>query len=129
MLLRLTEEDPDSQDIYMAYGLTGKFLDGSGWVPDDTFVFTDRAWYTGAVAKNGAIYTSEPYLDASTGKTCLACSILIGNKIVLSSDINFDKVAEKLNNFKSSSPDAKFYIINKDGIEGCRSRNSLACLT
>lgn len=114
MLLRLTEEDPDSQDIYMAYGLTGKFLDGSGWVPDDTFVFTDRAWYTGAVAKNGAIYTSEPYLDASTGKTCLACSILIGNKIVLSSDINFDKVAEKLNNFKSSSPDAKFYIINKE---------------
>ncbi|MBR6159748.1 MAG: hypothetical protein IKQ40_05545, partial [Lachnospiraceae bacterium] len=44
MLLKLTELDPDSQDIYMAFGDTSKFLDGSGWVPDDTFVFTDRAW-------------------------------------------------------------------------------------
>jgi len=114
MLLKLTEQDPDSQDIYVAYGDTSKFLDGSGWTPDDTFVFTDRAWYIGALEKNGEIYTSEPYLDASTGKTCLACSIMLRDKVVLSSDINFDKVAEKLNQFQSSSKDAKFYIINKD---------------
>ncbi|MCR5255701.1 MAG: methyl-accepting chemotaxis protein [Acetatifactor sp.] len=114
MLLKLTEIDSDSQDIYIANGNTGKFLDGSGWVPGSDFVFTDRAWYTGAVAKNGAIYTSDPYLDASTGKTCMACSILLSDKVVLSSDVNFDKVAEKLNNFKSVSSDAVFYIINKD---------------
>ena len=42
MLLELTSLDPDSQDIYMAYGDTGVFHDGSGWIPDDTFVFTDR---------------------------------------------------------------------------------------
>lgn len=114
MLLQLTELDPDSQDIYIAYGDDSVFLDGSGWVPDDTFVFTDRAWYTGALAKNGAIYTSEPYVDASTGKTCLACSVMLRDKVVLSSDINFDKVSEKLSQFKSSSPDAKYYIINKE---------------
>ena len=90
MLLKLTELDPDSQDIYMAYGETGKFLDGSGWIPDDTFVFTDRPWYQGAIAKGGAIYSSEPYVDASTGKTCLACAVMIKNNVVLSSDINFD---------------------------------------
>ena len=49
MLLELTALDPDSQDIYVGYGDTGKFLDGSGWIPDDTFVFTDRAWFIGAV--------------------------------------------------------------------------------
>ena len=114
MLLKLTESDPDSQDIYIAYGDTSKFLDGSGWVPDDTFVFTDRAWYIGALEKNGEIYTSEPYLDASTGKTCLACSIMLRDKVVLSSDINFDKVAEKMSQFQSSSKDTTFYIINKD---------------
>jgi len=113
MLLQLTANDPDSQDIYMAYGDTGKFLDGSGWIPDDSFVFTDRAWYTGAIEKNGEIYSSEPYVDASTGKTCLACSIMIRDGVVLSSDINFDKVTEKLTTFRSSSSDAKFYIINK----------------
>ena len=114
MLLKLTELDPDSQDIYLAYGDTGKFLDGSGWVPDDTFVFTDRPWYTGAVSQNGQIYSSEPYIDASTGKTCLACSIMIKDGVVLSSDINFDKVAEKVSGFSSISSDAKYYIINKD---------------
>ncbi len=114
MLLKLTEEDPDSQDVYIAFGDTGKFLDGSGWIPDDTFVFTDRAWYIGAMDKKGDIYTSEPYVDASTGKTCLACAVMIRDQVVLSSDINFDKVAERLAEFKSSSPDARFYIINKE---------------
>lgn len=114
MLLKLTELDPDSQDIYMAYGDTGKFLDGSGWVPDDTFVFTDRPWYQGALAAGGNIYSSEPYVDASTGKTCLACAIMIRDNVVLSSDINFDKVAEKVAGFESISADAKYYIINKE---------------
>lgn len=114
MLLKLTELDPDSQDIYLAYGDTGKFLDGSGWTPDDTFVFTDRPWYIGAMQKNGDIFSSEPYLDASTGKTCLACSVNISGDTVLSSDINFDKVSEKIAGFVSISPDAKYYIINKE---------------
>ena len=114
MLLKLTETDPDSQDVYMAYGDSSVFLDGSGWIPDDTFVFTDRAWYKGAVANNGSIYSSEPYVDASTGKTCLACAIMISNNVVLSSDINFDKVAEKVNNFRSYSSETKYYIVNKE---------------
>ena len=114
MLLSLTESDPDSQDIYVAFGNDNKFLDGSGWVPDSDFVFTDRAWYQGALEKNGELYTSDPYVDASTGKTCLACSIMLSDNTVLSSDINFDQMAEKLNSFKASSDDVKFYIINKE---------------
>jgi len=114
MLLKLTELDQDSQDIYIAYGDTGKFLDGSGWIPDETFVFTDRPWYTGAMQQKGELYSSEPYVDASTGKTCLACSVMIKDGVVLSSDINFDMVAEKVSGFTSVSPEAKFYIINKD---------------
>ena len=114
MLLKLTELDPDSQDIYLAYGDTGKFLDGSGWVPDDTFVFTDRPWYTGAMDKKGEIFSSEPYVDASTGKTCLACAVMVRDNVVLSSDIVFDKVAEKVSGFSSLSSDTKYYIINKE---------------
>lgn len=114
MLLSLTSLDPDSQDIYIAYGNENVFLDGSGWTPDDTFVFNDRPWYLGALEKKGEIYSSEPYVDASTGKTCLACSIMLFDNTVLSSDINFDKVAEKMSNFKSISPQPYYYIINKD---------------
>ncbi len=114
MLLELTKADPDSQDIYIAYGDDNTFLDGSGWVPDDSFVFTDRPWYQGALASKGAIYSSEPYVDASTGKTCLACAVMLRDNVVLSSDINFDKVAEKVAGFSSISPDAKYYIVNKE---------------
>ncbi len=114
MLLALTANDPDSQDIYIAYGDEGVFLDGSGWTPDDTFVFNDRPWYLGALEKKGELYSSEPYVDASTGKTCLACSVMLADNTVLSSDINFDKVAEKVNNFESISPQPYFYIINKE---------------
>lgn len=114
MLLAITKSDPDSQDIYMAFGKENVFLDGSGWIPDSSFVFTDRAWYQGALAKNGSIYSSEPYVDASTGKTCLACAVMISDGVVLSSDINFDKLAERMGNFRSISADAKYYIINKE---------------
>jgi len=114
MLLKITASDPDAQDIYMAYGKSGRFLDGSGWVPDDTFDFSGRAWFVGALQNNGEIYTSDPYLDASTGKTCLACSVLVKDDTVLSCDITFDKVQEKMNGFKSCSPDTKYFIINKE---------------
>ena len=114
MLLKLTESDPDSQDIYIAYGDDNKFLDGSGWTPDADFVFADRPWYIGALEKNGEMYTSDPYVDASTGKTCLACSTMLRDKVVLSSDINFDKVSERIASFISSSEDAKYYLVNKE---------------
>ena len=117
LLLKLTELDPDSQDIYMAYGKTNVFLDGSGWIPDETYDFSGRGWYIGALEKNGEIYSSEPYVDAATGKTCLACAVKIDDEVVLSSDINFDKVTEKLKNFRSSSNDATFYIIDKESGE------------
>ncbi len=114
MLLKITASDPDSQDVYMAFGDDNTFLDGSGWIPDDTFEFTDRPWYKGAIGKKGEIYSSEPYVDASTGKTCLACAVMVRDGVVLSSDINFDKVAKMVNSFQSISPDARYYIINKE---------------
>ena len=112
LLIGLTESDPDSQDIYIGNGSSGKFFDGSGWEPDASFVFTDRPWYKGAINAGGEVYSSEPYVDASTGKTCLACSIMIRDGVVLSSDITFDKMQEQLDSFESSSDDVKIYIIN-----------------
>ena len=114
MLLELTAVDPDSQDIYIGDGNSGVFLDGSGWIPTDDFVFTGRGWYIGALEKNGDINTSDPYVDAATGKVCIACSVKIGENRVLSCDVVFDKLVEKISEFKSSSGDAKYFVINKE---------------
>ncbi len=113
LLLTLTKLDPDSHDIYIAFGETGAFIDGSGWVPTPDYNFYEKAWYKGAIAKNGELY-SVPYLDSSTGKVSMACSVVLKGKTVLSSDIDFEKVAARVNNFDSISPDAHYYIVDKD---------------
>ena len=114
LLLKLTPEDPDSHDIYLANGNTMAFLDGSGWIPDETFDFLERGWYIGALEKKGEIFSSDPYLDAATGSISIACSIMLEENVVLSSDIDFAMVTEKVNNFKSISPQAKYYIVDKN---------------
>ena len=113
LLLKITPEDPDSHDLYIAYGDENVFLDGSGWIPTPDYDFTTRDWYNGAIKNNGKIYSSVPYLDSATGKVSIACSILIGHNTVLSSDIDFDMVTAKVNEFQSVSPDAKFFIVDK----------------
>ncbi len=114
LLKTLTGLDTDIQDMYIANGKTGVFLDGSGWVPDANFKFTDRTWYTGATLLNGGLYTSDPYIDASSGKTCIACSVLLESNLVLSADIVFDQLDSRIRNFDSSFEGVKFYLINKD---------------
>lgn len=114
MLLKLTELDPDSHDVYMAYGDDMTFLDGSGWVPDETFDFLGRVWYQGAIANNGEIYSSEPYHDAATDSTSIACSVLVAPNTVLSSDIDFTAVAEKLEQLNSIADEGKYFIIDKE---------------
>ncbi len=113
LLMQLTKLDPDSHDIYMAFGDSGKFLDGSGWTPTPDYSFYEKAWYKGAISKNGKLY-SIPYLDSATGKVSMACSVLIKGQTVLSSDIDFEKVAAKVNDFDSLSAEAKYYIIDKE---------------
>ncbi|MCR5282597.1 MAG: methyl-accepting chemotaxis protein [Lachnospiraceae bacterium] len=114
MLLELTKLDPDSHDIYMAFGDDNVFLDGSGWEPDDTYVFTEKVWYVGALGNNGTLFTSEPYLDAATGGISIACSIMTKPNTVLSSDIGFEEVEKRVGDFTSISPETKYYIINKN---------------
>ena len=122
--LSATADDPDSHDIYMAFGDTMVFLDGSGWVPDADFDFLQRGWYIGALEKNGEIFTSEPYLDASTGSTSVACSVMTAPNTVLASDVDFNMIAAKVNEFESISSDAKFYIINKTNMDIIISNNT-----
>ncbi|MCR5388382.1 MAG: methyl-accepting chemotaxis protein [Lachnospiraceae bacterium] len=113
LLLKLTAEDPDSHDIYMAFGNDMGFLDGSGWVPDGTFDFSQRGWYIGALNANGKVYSSDPYLDAATGGISIACSVMVADNTVLGSDIDFSMVSDMVSKFQSVSPDATYYIVDK----------------
>jgi len=45
----------------------GKFWTGIDWTPPDDYVPADRPWYKTAVAANGEVGITEPYLDVSLG--------------------------------------------------------------
>jgi len=86
-----------------AYGVFdifgGKFHDGTGWIPPDTFIPKDRPWYKAAVEANGKTAVTEPYISVATGVLTMTFTRRIftaDNKPlgVISLDIVLDKVRE-----------------------------------
>jgi signal transduction histidine kinase/DNA-binding response OmpR family regulator len=45
----------------------GKFWTGIDWIPPDDYVPESRPWYKAAVASDGKVGITEPYLDVSLG--------------------------------------------------------------
>jgi DNA-binding CsgD family transcriptional regulator len=86
-----------------AYGVFdvfgGKFHDGTGWIPSDSFIPKDRPWYKAAVAANGKTVVTEPYLSVATDVLTMTFTRRIftaDNKPlgIISLDIVLDKVRE-----------------------------------
>jgi len=50
----------------------GKFHDGTGWIPQNTFVPADRPWYKSAVNAKGEVGITESYLSIAIGKDTLS---------------------------------------------------------
>jgi len=87
---------PDVQYIYL--GLPDKSMNvypamelPAGYDP------TVRGWYKSAEAVNGALYWTEPYLDAFTNEFVISAAVMVkdetGNMVgVLGSDINLQKL-------------------------------------
>ena len=55
----------DSTGLY-GY-INGEYMDGSGWVPDEGYVPTERPWYIDGMAGGGDIVVVDPYVDQETG--------------------------------------------------------------
>jgi len=50
----------------------GKFHDGTGWIPPNSFVPADRPWYKSAVKANGEVGITESYFSMAVGKNTLS---------------------------------------------------------
>ena len=76
---------------------SGLYLDGSGWVPGDDYVVTERGWYKEGLS-HATVTFGEPYVDAESGQFVVSATALLNrkdrNKMVLSADVYLDSVSE-----------------------------------
>ena len=78
------------------YGyINGEYLDGSGWIPPEDYEATERSWYREALAANGEMKVSSPYIDAQTGEAVISFSQMLSDKkSVLSLDVILNEVQD-----------------------------------
>ncbi|MDR2819767.1 MAG: response regulator [Desulfovibrio sp.] len=90
------------RDFMKVYGyIRGDWFDGARWTPPPGYVPEQRPWHIGAVANNGRIFFSEPYVDAQTGGMCISFSqeLRDQNKVpygVLAVDLKLATVTEHI---------------------------------
>lgn len=71
VLTELSKQFPDTNGFYAGFE-DGRYVDGGGWVPDEGWDARTRDWYADGKKAGGAVFYTEPYLDAQTGLTCIS---------------------------------------------------------
>nr|MBP3597838.1 response regulator [Eubacterium sp.] len=93
------EVDEDFTGIYGLF--QGRFLDGSGWVPEEGYDPRTREWYKTALEAKGAPVIVSPYLDAKTNTIMVSISkMFTDGESVLSLDVALNevqKITEEIN--------------------------------
>lgn len=79
--------------------LETKMICNDNWIPEEDYVVEERDWYTGA-RKNGSLFISEPYVDATYGCLCISLSKPIkGTDAVMAIDIDITTLQSAINSF------------------------------
>ncbi|NTV89875.1 MAG: methyl-accepting chemotaxis protein [Clostridiales bacterium] len=68
----------DISDLYVGYE-SGKFLDGSGWIPDPGYDPRGRPWYI-SIKEAGKLVFTDPYLDQVTQKYAISVGMPLKDK-------------------------------------------------
>lgn len=94
-----TDFDSDYSGIYGYIG--GVYLDGAGWIPEEDYVPTERAWYISAKEAGNVTVITPPYLDARTGEVLISISRLLNDgESVVAMDVvlnEIQKITESIN--------------------------------
>lgn len=90
------------------------YLDGSGWVPDDDYIVTERDWYIEGLANNSFTF-GEPYLDANTGDFIVSASVLLNRtdcrQKVAAADIMLSDITKMVSEIKIMNTESGFAFL------------------
>lgn len=100
--------------LYMGDDL-GNYFDASGWVPEEDYVVTERAWYQEGLAHPLPAF-GEPYVDAMTGGTCVSVTSRLNSSpgvTVLSTDVYLDYAAQLTEEITHDKIEHAFFVTQK----------------
>ncbi|ASM37455.1 Cache1 sensor-containing MCP-domain signal transduction protein [Campylobacter sputorum bv. faecalis CCUG 20703] len=106
----------DSHDVYAAYE-NNKMIDGSGWIPDESYKPAQQAWYTKTKSANKSIII-DPYMDSELNVFVISITAPIikdGKFIgVVGTDIKLDRLVKisKENKIEGGG----LYFLDKNGL-------------
>ncbi|OON96156.1 MAG: hypothetical protein ATN36_06285 [Epulopiscium sp. Nele67-Bin005] len=83
-------------DMIYFYNYTeDKFINSADWIPDASFIPSQRPWYKGAIDTENEFFITDPYIDAQTGKLLVTLSTPLIDKTgdfrgVLAMDVSME---------------------------------------
>ncbi len=110
-----SETDSVTTGIY-GY-INGEFLDGSGWIPDEDYIPTERPWYIDAVTSDEDVNYVAPYVDEMTGDTIMTiCRALSDGESVIAVDFKMNEISDITEMLKRKNGDyGKIILLDEDG--------------
>lgn len=114
---KVVKDNPELSDIYMGLE-SGKFIDGTGWVPPADYDPRKRSWYQEAKSAGKTVFTS-PYLDLITKKLVVSVAKPVydanGQMVgVLGGDVLLDTLTNQTAQIKVGKTGYAF-LVGKDG--------------
>ena len=101
---------------FSAYAAYNDELYINNFVPDEDFVLDERSWYLGAKKRMGAVYVTEPYIDASTGEMCYSISkVLSDGSTIVGLDFKLSGIQQYIEEMSENGSD-KSFIVNDNGM-------------
>ena len=97
------------------YGIImSKYVDGLNWEPPEDYDPKSRDWYTYAVAADGDVVFTEPYVDAQTGNLIVsACRRLEDRQSVIALDVQLKGIQSMMNELSLNGKGYGFVIDNE----------------
>ncbi len=99
------------------YGyIMGKYLDGLNWVPPEDYDPKSRDWFIEAMAAEGSVVFTLPYVDAQTGNLIVsACRMLPDRQSVIALDVQLKGIQSMMNELTLNGKGYGF-VVSDDGM-------------
>ncbi|WP_081843097.1 sensor domain-containing diguanylate cyclase [Butyrivibrio sp. WCE2006] len=100
------------------YGyIRGEYLDGSGWVPNDSYDPKERPWYTDAISNKGRTVISNPFLNEQTHIMMISASKLLSDgESVIAVDLFMVEFQDLLQRIIVQNNAEEAIILDKNGM-------------